>query len=269
MKIGVVGKGGTGKTTVSALVAQEYAARRKRVVAVDTDSNPNLAMSLGLDEQTVAAAPLLPRSLAIGADGKTAAGQLLADYGVATPSGVTLLHAMRVDEAGAGCTCAGHATVRSLLGEALEDHCDIALVDMEAGLEHLSRSGGTLAYVDLLLIVTEPTHKSLFTAARTITLAEELGIIRIGGVANKVRPEDVERLEAMAGEYEIPLAAVLPYDPGVARADRMGSGLQPSASLHREVDKLIAFVDSEEEQRAALLLERARLDERLAALRNG
>ena len=49
MKLGIVGKGGVGKTTLSALFAQEYARRGLRVLAIDTDSNPNLAHSLGLN----------------------------------------------------------------------------------------------------------------------------------------------------------------------------------------------------------------------------
>lgn len=91
MKIGVVGKGGTGKTTVSALLSQAYADRGERVVAIDTDSNPDLALSLGLDEQTAEQAPLLPRQMVVGAGGDTSPEALLADYGVATPAGVIRL----------------------------------------------------------------------------------------------------------------------------------------------------------------------------------
>lgn len=75
--------------------------------------------------------------------------------------------------------CAGHSSVRSLLETTLEEHADVAVVDMEAGLEHLSRSGGTLAHVDVMLIVTEPTRKSLLTASRTAALAHELGVVRV------------------------------------------------------------------------------------------
>ncbi len=178
MKLGVVGKGGTGKTTLSALVALvalAYVAGGRRVLAVDTDSNPNLALSLGLDETAAESAPLVPRSLVVGpGPGGLTPAQLVAEYGLPTPAGVTLLHAMRVDQAGAGCTCASHASVRSLLGAAVEDEVDLALVDMEAGLEHLSRSGATLAHADVLLMVMEPTLKSVLTAARTMALAEEL-----------------------------------------------------------------------------------------------
>ncbi|HEX2275138.1 MAG TPA: AAA family ATPase, partial [Acidimicrobiales bacterium] len=63
MKLGIVGKGGVGKTTISALIAQTYAQRGKRVLAIDTDSNPNLALSLGLDAGQADEVPLLPRSL--------------------------------------------------------------------------------------------------------------------------------------------------------------------------------------------------------------
>ncbi len=103
MKLGVVGKGGVGKTTLSALLAQAYAADGKVVLAVDTDSNPNLAMSLGLDLPAAEALPLLPRSLAVGGgDGSMSPAAMIATYGTATPSGVTLVNAMRITQPGGG-----------------------------------------------------------------------------------------------------------------------------------------------------------------------
>lgn len=103
MKLGVVGKGGVGKTTLSALISQMYAERGKRVLAVDTDSNPNLALSLGLDADEADRVPILPRSLVVGGgDGAITPADLLREYGTVTPSEVTLLHAMRITQAGAG-----------------------------------------------------------------------------------------------------------------------------------------------------------------------
>ena len=103
MKLGIVGKGGVGKTTISALVAQAYAERGARVLAVDTDSNPNLALSLGLDAEAADRVPLLPRSLVVGGgDGAVTPAELVRQYGARTPSEVTLLHAMRITQAGAG-----------------------------------------------------------------------------------------------------------------------------------------------------------------------
>ncbi len=103
MKLGIVGKGGVGKTTISALISEEYAARGKRVLAIDTDSNPNLAISLGLDAQQADDVPLLPRSLVVGGgDGAMTPADLVREYGAVTPASVTLLHAMRITQAGAG-----------------------------------------------------------------------------------------------------------------------------------------------------------------------
>ena len=270
MKLGVVGKGGTGKTTTSALLARAYVARGRRVVAIDTDSNPNLAMSLGLDERIASTAPLVPRALVVGTgQGQTTAADLLATYGLPTPAGVTLLHAMRVDQAGAGCTCSSHASVRSVLGAAIEDEADLALVDMEAGLEHLSRAGGTLAHADILLMVMEPTRKSILTAARTMALAQEMGILRIAGVGNKARlPDDADFFRVVCGEYGVPLAGVLPSDPAISMADRTGSPVELPADgpLREAVDGIVDFVESPEAQHAALLAEKARIEHRLAEL---
>jgi len=164
IRLGIVGKGGVGKTTVAGLVARAYVERGQRFVAIDTDSNPNLGLSLGLTLAETEDVPVLPRSIIVGTGGSTTADPLIAEYGRDTPAGPTLLSAIRVAEAGAGCTCGGHATVRGMLADALSD-VDVVLVDMEAGLEHLSRSGGTLAYADVLLVVYEPTRWSATTSS--------------------------------------------------------------------------------------------------------
>ena len=246
LKLGVVGKGGVGKTTVSGLLARAYADRGRRVVAIDTDSNPNLGLSLGLSLAETESVPVLPRATIVGSGGTTAAADLLAEYGRPTPAGPTLLSAIKVAEAGAGCTCSGHATVRSLLADALEQ-VDVTLVDMEAGLEHLSRSGGTLAHADLLLVVCEPTRKSVLTAARTSALAAELGIPGVLGVGNKARtPQDVEFFtDALAAE-RIELAGVLPYDAQVAADDRSGAvGLTRVADdVARALEQVLVVLDT-------------------------
>ncbi|MCA1690710.1 MAG: AAA family ATPase [Acidimicrobiales bacterium] len=270
MKIGIVGKGGVGKTTLSALICEEYRARGRRVLAIDTDSNPNLAISLGLDEDTANQAPVVPRSLAVGGMAQWTPERLIETFGLPTPSGVTLLHAMRVDQAGAGCTCTSHAAVRSILGSTIEELADVTLVDMEAGLEHLSRSGGTLAYADILLMVMEPTQKSILTAARTITLAEELGIARMAGIGNKAKlPADAEFFEKVAGEFGVPLAGIVPFDAQVPAADRRGTALtaDEASDVRRAVAAIVDFVESPDAERTALLLERDRIERRLIELK--
>jgi CO dehydrogenase maturation factor len=252
LKLGVVGKGGVGKTTVPGLLARAYADRGRRVVAIDTDSNPNLGLSLGLSLTETEAVPVLPRSVVVGSGGTTAAVDLLAEYGRPTPAGPTLLSAIKVAAAGAGCTCGGHATVRSLLSDALDD-VDLVLVDMEAGLEHLSRSGGTLAHADLLVVVCEPTRKSVLTAARTSALAAELGIPQVAAVGNKARaPQDADFFRDAMSAEGIELAGVLPYDADVAAADQAGAvGVLPVApAVQDALDTVLSVLDDMERRRA-------------------
>jgi CO dehydrogenase maturation factor len=100
----------------------------------------------------------------------------------------------------------------------------IVVADMEAGLEHLSWAGGTLRYVDLLLVVVQPTAKVMMTADRTHKLALELGIPRIAFIGNRATgPADVERMEAFAAERDCELMIAIPEDTAVPAADRASS----------------------------------------------
>ncbi|MGI9120114.1 MAG: hypothetical protein ACR2G7_08355 [Acidimicrobiales bacterium] len=118
----------------------------------------------------------------------------------------------------------------------------VVIADMEAGLEHLSWAGGTLRHVDLLLVVAEPQPKSLLTAARTFALAAQLGIPRLGLVGNRVeRAGDHDRLVRFSEEQEVPLVAVVPYDPAVVGADRRGACVldtDPEAQVVRAIEAL-------------------------------
>lgn len=231
MKIGVVGKGGAGKTTVASLLARILVERGRRVLAVDTDSNPNLGLSLGLDPAATEAVPVVPRSAVVGPRGDLTVPELMGDYAVATPVGVALMSALRVTEAAAGCTCGGHATVRSLLGQALDTEVDDTVIDMEAGIEHLSRSGGTLAHADVLVLVMEPSRKAVITARRTIDLAAELGIGAWVGLGNKVDGDaQLDALGELCRQHEVPLDAVVPASPDLAAADRLGLLVERTAA---------------------------------------
>ena len=113
--------------------------------------------------------------------------------------------------------------MRGLLGEILSAEADVTVVDMEAGLEHLSRSGGTLRYVDHLLLVVEPYARAVETARRSLVLARDLGIPRIGALASKVRePGELALVERFCAEAGIALLATIPYDDAVRLADRAG-----------------------------------------------
>lgn len=103
----------------------------------------------------------------------------------------------------------------------LGDEETVAVVDMEAGLEHLSR--GTERGVDQLLVMLEPYYKALETARRAAELGRELGIPHVAGVANKVRDDtDRDAVRDFAERHELEILAEVPYDDEVRRADLEG-----------------------------------------------
>ena len=104
MRLGISGKGGVGKTTISAVLARELARRGHRVVAIDCDSDPNLGANIGLGEEGAARLrPFLDQSQSKrGVPVDRSAAELLAEYGTPGPDGVTVLLGARVERAGSG-----------------------------------------------------------------------------------------------------------------------------------------------------------------------
>src|SRR5207247_721828 len=139
--------------------------------------------------------------------------------------------------------CGAHAAVRHLIGAILEDERHITVVDMEAGVEHLSR--GTGRHVDTLLVMLEPYYKALETSRRCAELGRELNIPRVVGVANKIRDAaDAEAVRAYAAAHGIELAAAIPFDDGVRRSDLAGTPLVDSTggAALAEIDRLAGWL---------------------------
>ncbi len=133
--------------------------------------------------------------------------------------------------------CSAHAAVRSMLGAMVEDSNRPTVVDIEAGLEHLSR--GTARSVDTLLVVLEPYFKSMETAARITELGRELGIGKVFGVANNVTDTEEERdLKAFCAARGIDLLALVPSDPTMRTAERRGVGPLDIASSSPAIDRI-------------------------------
>jgi CO dehydrogenase maturation factor len=114
--------------------------------------------------------------------------------------------------------------VRGVLRGLVSTTSRVAVVDLEAGLEHLSR--GTARHVDTLLLIAEPYFKSLEAAQRSFALGQDLGIGRISLVANKIRsPRDEETVREFAGRHAVRIAGVIPYDQAVVEADERGAAV--------------------------------------------
>lgn len=137
--------------------------------------------------------------------------------------------------------CGAHAAVRSLVGELVRSAERPAVLDIEAGLEHLSR--GTARNADVLLAVAEPYFKSMETAARVVDLARELGIPNVMVVANKLRSKsDHDDLHGFFASRNIKVAATIPEDETIREADRRGIApldLDPDSPSVRAIAGLV------------------------------
>lgn len=117
--------------------------------------------------------------------------------------------------------CGAHAAVRHLLGGMMQATHPLTIVDMEAGLEHLSR--GTARHVDTLLVILEPYYKALETGRKAAELAGALGVKRVLAVVNKVRDvSDATAIRDFAAAHGLKIAAEVPLDDRIRKGDLAG-----------------------------------------------
>ena len=260
MKLAISGKGGVGKTTLTALLAQAYADMKHDVMAVDADPSPCLAGALGfppelraklrpiaeMDELIEERTGAKPGSAGELATLNPRVDDIPEQFSV-THRGVRLLEMGSVDIGGSGCICAESAMLKTLFTHLLFRKDDILLLDMYAGVEHLGRA--TVDFVDAMLVVVEPTRRSLGTAAQIKKLAGDIGLRRLWLVGNKVRDDDeIAFLEAETPG--LPLLGVLPVDLAVQEADRMGEAVYDHVPVVRHAAAAMARTLIEETQRA-------------------
>lgn len=225
MKIAVSGKGGTGKTTLAALLAAELRRRDYRVTVIDADPNPTLAAALGFPP-----APLIPLlemsdeiEERIGSQGgfirlNPRVDDLVRRVAVAH-DGINLIVAGGITHGGAGCACPQSVLLRRLLEHVVMELDEAVIIDLEAGLEHLGRRSAH--EVDAMLVVVDPSRAGIETARRIRRLASEIGVARVLAVGNRIRePADVEYLAAQLDGLE--LIGTIPYSDDVIEAERAG-----------------------------------------------
>lgn len=232
MKLAISGKGGVGKTTLAALLAQAYADMGRDVLAVDADPSPCLAGALGFPESlTAGLRPIAEMDELIeertGAKPGTIGGFFTLNPKVddiperfsIQHRGVRLLEMGSVDLGGSGCICPESAMLKTLFTHLLFRNEDVLILDMYAGVEHLGRA--TVDFVDAMIIVVEPTRRSLGTARQIKKLANDIGLDRLWLVGNKVRNTDEEQF-IHTETPGLPVLGTLTADLGVQEADRLG-----------------------------------------------
>ena len=232
MKIAVTGKGGVGKTVVAGVLANFFVEKSFKVLAIDADPSPNLAITLGIPlDQANKIVPISENTQLIEQKTSTGIGgvyrltfsvdDIVEKFSVKSPYGVNLLVMGTIKSAGSGCMCPANAVLRELLRHLLVERDEAVVMDMEAGVEHMGR--GTAKHVDTMLIVTDPSLKSMETARKIHSLTMDTGVQKIFVVGNKVADlEEAEPIKRFVADNKFLLLGLIPYDEQILKADVKG-----------------------------------------------
>ena len=223
MKISVCGKGGSGKSTVVALLANEARARGYHTLVVDSDeSNSGLFRMLGFDYPPV---PLM--ELVGGKKGlKQKMGQtnVLSETQVTTAQipgehllqrdGLMLVSIGKILQSLEGCACPMGVLSREFLKKLALQEYELAIVDVEAGVEHFGR--GVDTSIDSVLIVVEPPLESVNVGQKIHDLASGIGIKNVWAVMNKVPSEEIaKRLKVELQKRRIEVIGCIYFDADI------------------------------------------------------
>lgn len=254
LRVAVVGKGGSGKSTVAGTLARVLGRAGDRVLALDSDPMPGLAISLGLGKVNDAMlAPAVEQDL----NGRwhlkrgIGAARAVQRYALAAPDGVRLLQFGKADSTGLGTMWASAAGLNQVARRIATDGVlqDWSVIgDLSAGTRQTAFDWAP--YADRYLIVVEPTWKSVLTGRRLLSLARDRGATAIEVVVNKATDEG--DADFVSEQMTLEPALVIPVDEAVAEAERKCVAvidLDPASSTVSAVEGLAAKLSDQEGDR--------------------
>ena len=230
MKIAISGKGGVGKTTLSAFLCRWFGDRGHTVLAIDADPATNLGIALAIPGAD--SLPPITEMKSLIAERTGAQPGSMGGFFKLNPKvddlpekiaisdgNVRLMVMGGVQQGGGGCLCPENALLKTLVSHLILARDEVVVMDMAAGLEHLGR--GTAQAVDRLIVVVEPGRRSIDVAQRIRNLAGDIGLKSIYLVGNKVRGSgDREFLQKALKGFQF--IGFIPYDEKIIEADLKG-----------------------------------------------
>ncbi|MFH1485454.1 MAG: P-loop NTPase [Chloroflexota bacterium] len=254
-KIAVCGKGGSGKSVTSGLLANRLQARGYRVLVVDSDeSNTGLHRMLGFENAPKPLIELLggKRKVEAEIEARLRAGEsettlellreempvssIPPEYMVERP-GTKLVTVGKVLMALEGCACPMGIISRSFLKKVRLEADEIAIIDLEAGVEHFGR--GVETSVDCVLVVVDPSVDSLAVAERISTLSSQIQIADVWAVLNKIPSKEIaDRLTRHLNKKDIAVVGSIRQDSEIFESCLEGLPL-PTHAAAEDVDKML------------------------------
>ena len=228
-RVVITGKGGSGKTTVTAFLARLFAKKGYKVLAVDEDPQMNLPFALGVPPEE--ATRIIPLSKNVDyIEEKTGArpgegwgiylrlnpdvDDVVDRFGVIGPDGVRLLVMGTVVQAATGCMCPENALLEAVMDYIVLRKNEVILMDTQAGMEHFGRA--IAQGFSQAVIITDPSFNSAQVAANLGRLAKQLKIKHVHLVINKVRNDkDLEKTKGLLEklvDFDFDTITVIPYD---------------------------------------------------------
>ena len=245
MKISVCGKGGSGKSAVTTLLANGMRAIGYEVLVVDSDeSNSGLHLMLGFQHPPISILELVGGKKEVkNVLPKAALAQSERDIGVIArekvsvddlppqqivrKDGISLVSVGKILQALEGCACPMGLLSREFLKKLQLKGNEVAIVDMEAGVEHLGR--GIETSVDVILVVVDPSYESLQLAEKVTAMTAGIGIEKTWAVLNKVPSVEVaSKLEAELRKRNVRTIGCIQYDPSIFEACLEGRAVKSS-----------------------------------------
>jgi CO dehydrogenase maturation factor len=236
--LAITGKGGTGKTTIAAIMAKILAARGRKPLVIDADPPTSLAYAVGASNfRTVGE---LRRKLIEDPGEKRRIADrhmrdVLFDEAVMDLGGMSLLVLGRGE--GPGCFCGVNELLRFGI-ESLSKKYSVTLIDCEAGIEQINRR--VIRSISTLVMVSDLTIKGLRAASYLKEIAVTHGVegqFRTGLILNRVRDGGVEELHEKAREMGLNLLGTVPEDEKVAEYDRID---RPTVDLPEDSESVLA-----------------------------